>query len=44
MKDLPDDMDYLKAEILRLKEHTGIPDEEEEKETGKEKSEEEIEA
>ena len=26
---LPDDMDYLKAEIVRLKAHTGLPEEEE---------------
>jgi len=29
-KALPDDMDYLKAELARLKEHTGLPDDEEE--------------
>eukprot|EP00567_Pseudictyota_dubia_P002520 CAMPEP_0197464550 /NCGR_PEP_ID=MMETSP1175-20131217/64076_1 /TAXON_ID=1003142 /ORGANISM="Triceratium dubium, Strain CCMP147" /LENGTH=648 /DNA_ID=CAMNT_0043000531 /DNA_START=255 /DNA_END=2201 /DNA_ORIENTATION=+ len=29
-KALPDDMDYLKAEISRLREHTGLLDEEEE--------------
>jgi len=28
VNELPDDMDYLKAEIQRLREHTGLPDEE----------------
>lgn len=31
MKTLPDDMDFLKSEVERLKEHTGLPDLEEEK-------------
>lgn len=30
MRALPDDMEYLKSELERLKEHTGLPDDEEE--------------
>jgi sodium-dependent phosphate cotransporter len=26
IKDLPDDMDYVKSEIVRLREHTGLPE------------------
>jgi len=29
VKELPDDIDFLKAEINRLREHTGLPDDEE---------------
>jgi len=32
---LPDDMDYLKSEIAKLKDHTGLPDEEEDKDVEK---------
>jgi sodium-dependent phosphate cotransporter len=32
MKDLPDDMDYIKAKLARLSEHTGLPEEEEDEE------------
>jgi sodium-dependent phosphate cotransporter len=32
MKDLPDDMDYIKAKLARLSEHTGLPDAEEDEE------------
>eukprot|EP00978_Attheya_sp_CCMP212_P016662 scaffold43899_cov58-Attheya_sp.AAC.1 len=28
IQSLPEDMDYLKSEVLRLKEHTGLSDEE----------------
>ena len=30
-KSLPDDMEAIKAELARLKEHTGLEDEEEDK-------------
>merc|ERR1711915_670366 len=32
IKELPDDMDYLKSEIVRLREHTGLPEPVDEKE------------
>jgi len=35
VKALPDDMEYLKAKIAALSEHTGLPDDEDEEE-GKE--------
>jgi hypothetical protein len=28
LQSLPEDMEYLKSEVLRLKEHTGLSDEE----------------
>lgn len=38
IKDLPDDMDYLKSEIVRLRDHTGLPEPTTEKENEAEDS------
>lgn len=37
MKSLPDDMEYVKRELARIKDHTGLPEEEPDIETAKDK-------